>query len=123
MVSHALSGATVPVHCKCGWTGFRTPRSIKRWTCPACDGEVKRWRKLESAETVRQKLMGNVELLPMPAGDIVKTYGGPPHQYDLEDEIAERNAPVPRLPVPYYLRTFTGEVQIFRIPAHCRRRR
>lgn len=47
----------------------------------------------------------------------------PSGQLDLEDAIAERVAPVKALPNPYILRSMTGEVQIFRIPAHPRRRR
>jgi hypothetical protein len=87
------------------------PAKVKARPCPNCDGKVTRDRRLAKAEKELDKLR-----------DHSGFYHEPREQFDLEDEIAARNAPVTRLPNPYYMPIATGGVQIFRVPAHCRRR-
>jgi hypothetical protein len=118
-MSATLSGISssepVAVHCRCGWTGWRRPEKIKARTCPWCDGEITRWRDFgkEIAEIEAKKR----EILDRMIDDMRSRPSSP-----LEQAIADTFAPVPCLPVPYVLRTMTGEVQVFRIPASCRRR-
>lgn len=94
----------VPVHCKCGWTGFRRPEKIKSRPCPACDGTVRRFKALERQVAIVQEITSRV-LEPTP----------------LERAIDETYAPVPRLPAVYVLPVVHGPDQVFRLPPRRRR--
>lgn len=110
-----MSSENIPVHCRCGWTGWRRPAKIKARPCPNCDGEVTRWRRLASAEKSLEAIRDNPGFY---AGD-----SKPPLLLYIKEKEEAWRQPLLRLPNPFVLRTMTGEVQIFRIPAHCARRK
>jgi hypothetical protein len=111
----------LPVICAkgCGWTGWRRWGKVGARPCPGCDAGVVINRTLKTAEDQKQVIAAREipakEWIDDPVDDWTPT--------PLESYIAETKAPVRRLPNPYYLRTYTGEVQIFRIPAHVKRRK
>lgn len=109
----------LPVHCKCGWTGWRRAEKVKARPCPECDGEVTRNRALKKSIDTKITIFGREIPAAEWTDDPVDDWMG---ATPIERHIAGTKAPVPRLPNPYYLRAVTGEVQIFRIPAHVKRR-
>jgi hypothetical protein len=109
----------LPVICAkgCGWTGWRRWGKVSARPCPGCDAGVVINRTLKTAEEQRLVILGR----EIPVDDPVDDWSPP--ATPLEAYIAETKAPVARLPNPYHLHFYTGEVQIFRIPAHVKRRK